>query len=65
MWNLFYTELITNEGYKDVLSGLLATVEIAVFGLIIVIVLGTLIAIVKIMPKYTIFPKIMEKICDV
>lgn len=65
MWNLFYTELITNEGYKDVLSGLLATVEIAVFGLIIGIVLGTLIAIVKIMPKYKIFPKIMEKICDV
>ena len=64
-WDIFYKELITNEGYLDVLSGLLATVEIAVFGLIIGIVLGTLIALVKIMPKYKLIPKILEKICDI
>ena len=65
MWDVFYKELITNEGYLDVLSGLLTTVEIAVLGLIIGIVLGTLIALVKIVPKYKVLPKILEKICDV
>ena len=65
MWDVFYEELITNEGYKDVLLGLLQTVEIAVLGLVIGIVLGTMIALVKIMPKYKLLPKILDKICDV
>ena len=65
MWDVFYEQFITKGGYKTALEGLLATVEIAVFGLIIGIVLGTLIALVKIMPKYKLFPKIMEKICDI
>ncbi len=65
MWDVFYEQFITKGGYKTALEGLLTTVEIAVFGLIIGIVLGTLIALVKIMPKYKLFPKIMEKICDI
>ncbi len=65
MWEVFYRQFITKGGYKTALEGLLATVEIAVFGLIIGIVLGTIIALVKIMPKYKLFPKIMEKICDI
>lgn len=64
-WNLFYKQFITYEGYKSVLNGLLATVEIAVFGLIIGILIGTLIAVVKVMPKYKLIPRILEKICDV
>ena len=64
-WNLFYKALITEEGYKDVLNGLLATVEIAVLGLFIGIVIGTLIAVVKVMPKYKVVPRILEKVCDV
>lgn len=64
-WNLFYKQFITYGAYKEVLDGLLATVEIAVFGLLIGIVIGTLIAIVKVMPKYKIFPRIMDKICTV
>ncbi len=64
-WNLFYKQFITYEGYKSVLNGLLATVEIAVFGLIIGILIGTLIAVVKVMPKYKLVPRILEKICDV
>ena len=65
MWEAFYRQFITKGGYKTALTGLLTTVEIAVFGLLIGIVLGTLIALVKIMPKYKAFPRILEKICDV
>ena len=64
-WNLFIAEFITNEGYKMVLNGLLATVEIAVFGLIIGVIIGTLIAIVKVMPKYKTLPRVLDKICTV
>lgn len=63
--DLFLEQLITEGGYKTVLSGLLATIEIAVGGLIIGIILGTLIAIVRVMPKYKVFPRILDRICDV
>ena len=64
-WNLFYRQFITYGGYRSVLEGLLATVQIAIFGLIIGIVIGTLIAVVKVMPKYKWFPRILEAICNV
>lgn len=64
-WRLFYRQFITYEGYKTVLNGLLTTVEIAVFGLLIGIVIGTLIAIVKVMPKYKLLPRILDKVCTV
>ena len=38
-------------GFEDLSNGLLATIQIAVFGLIIGIVIGTLIAVVKIIPQ--------------
>ena len=56
--NVFIEQFITKGGYKTVLSGLLVTVEIAVFGLIIGILLGTVIAVVRVTPKYKIMPKI-------
>lgn len=64
-WDKFVEQFITKGGYKIVLNGLLATVEIAVFGLLIGIVLGMLIAIVKVMPKYKLMPRILDKICVV
>jgi len=64
-WNIFYSQFITKGGYKTVLQGLLTTIEIAVLGLIIGIILGTLIALVKVMPKRNIFPKILNVICDI
>lgn len=62
---LFLEQFITEGGYKTVLSGLLATIEIAIGGLIIGIILGTLIAIVRVMPKYKVFPRILDGVCDV
>jgi polar amino acid transport system permease protein len=63
--NVFIEQFITKGGYKTVLSGLLVTVEIAVFGLIIGILLGTLIAVVRVTPQYKTFPKILDGICNV
>ena len=63
--NVFIEQFITKGGYKTVLSGLLVTVEIAVLGLIIGILLGTLIAVVRVTPKYKVLPKILDGICNV
>lgn len=52
-------------GYNDLINGLIATVEIAVFGLIIGIVIGTLIAVVKIVPQNNVIVKILNGICNV
>lgn len=56
---------ITYEGYKDLLKGLLATIQIAVLGLIIGIVIGTLIAVIRIIPPKKVIVKVLNKICDV
>ena len=61
--NEFIKQFITNKGYESVLDGLLITVEIAVFGLLIGIVIGTLIGVVRVMPKYKLLPRILDKIC--
>ena len=45
------------------LKGLGITVEIAVLGLLIGIVIGTLIAVVRVMPKYKLLPRVLDKIC--
>lgn len=64
-WNVFYEDFITYRGYETVIEGLLRTVEIAVLGLLIGIVIGTLIAIVRVVPKYKIMPKVLDKIASV
>ena len=61
-WEMFYT----NGGYKRVFGeGLKNTMTIAVAGLIIGIVIGTLIAAVKVMPKYKTLPRVLNGICNV
>jgi len=53
-------------GWKRVVTeGLRNTLLIAVLGLLIGIVIGTLIAIVRVMPKYKRLPKILDGICTV
>lgn len=65
-WNAFWRVFWTNEGYKRVLNeGIVNTLEIAVLGLLIGIVIGTLIAAVKVMPKYKTMPKVLNGICTV
>lgn len=64
-WQLFYNKFIQANGYQVVLDGLVATLEIAIFGLLIGLLVGTLIAIVKVMPKYKRLPRILSAVCDV
>jgi len=64
-WEQFYNKFITYEGYKSVISGLWITIQIAVLGLLIGIVIGTLIALIKMVPKYKLAPRVLSKICDV
>ncbi|MBO5851787.1 MAG: amino acid ABC transporter permease [Clostridia bacterium] len=63
LWEKFVDALIYKNGYKKVLEGLFNTVQIAVVGLLIGIIIGTLIAIVRVMPKYKVLPRILDKIC--
>ncbi len=64
-FEVFWEELILNDGYKMVLEGLKNTVIIAVVGLIIGTVIGTLIAAVRVTPKYKMLPRVLNSICTV
>ncbi len=56
---------LQQESWRNLIfSGLLTTVEIAVLGLLIGIVIGSLIAVVKVAPQRNIPLKILKKICD-
>ena len=59
----FIETFIYNGGYKSVLNGLGNTLKIAIIGLLIGIVIGTLIAAVRVMPKFKRLPRILDKIC--
>ena len=63
LWEKFIYALITKNGYKVVLEGLFNTALIAIIGLLIGIAIGTIIAIVRVMPKYKLLPRILDKIC--
>lgn len=60
---VFLRIFIDQGGYNRVLEGLQNTLIIAVSGLLIGIVIGTLIATVRTMPKYKLLPRILNSIC--
>lgn len=61
----FLTVLIDKGGYREVLIGLRNTAVIAVLGLLIGIAIGTLIASVRVAPKYRRIIRALNKFCDV
>lgn len=63
-WDIFVDNFVKKHGYEVVFDGLLATVEIAVVGLCIGIIIGTLLAVAKVIPKYKLFPRILSVIAD-
>ncbi len=64
-WESFYRQLITLEGYKTVLKGLLNTAYIAVFGLLIGLVIGCLLATTKILPQKKWYIRVLSCVTDV
>jgi polar amino acid transport system permease protein len=60
----FIKVFIEQNGYVRVLEGLQNTLLIAVSGLIIGIIIGTLIATVRVIPKYKVFPRILNGFCN-
>ena len=61
-WEAFCRAFFDQGGYNEVLLGLKNTVIIAVIGLAIGIVIGTVLAIAEVMPQYKTVPKILNKI---
>ncbi len=62
--NKFIEVFIEQNGYTEVLKGLQNTLLIAISGLLIGIVIGTLIATVRVVPKYKLLPRILNGICN-
>ena len=60
----FIDIFIGQNGYVKVVEGLKNTLIIAVFGFIIGILIGTLIATVRVIPKYKTLPKVLNGICS-
>lgn len=54
---------IEQNGYVKVLEGLKNTLLIAITGLIVGIIIGTIIATARVLPKYKLFPRILNGIC--
>ena len=63
-WDRFLKYFIEYGGYKRVQEGLKNTLIIAVLGLLFGILIGTLIAAVRVMPKYKRLPRILNGFCS-
>ena len=63
-WDKFVDVFMQKGGYVKVLEGLQNTLLIAVCGLLIGIAIGTLIATVRVVPKYKRLPRILNGICS-
>ena len=64
-WEKFAKTMQGEYFQKLLVQGLLNTIQVAVFGLIIGIVIGTLIAMVKVAPKYKKSIRALDKFCTV
>ncbi len=61
----FHRELTDKGGYSLILLGLRNTLLIAVLGLLIGVVLGTVIATARIIPQYKLLPRICNRLCSI
>ena len=64
-WAVFARTFFEQNGYKEVLGGLKNTVIIAVLGLLIGIVIGTVIAAIKVIPPYKRVTRFFQRVCDI
>ena len=64
-WEKFISTMQNERFQQDLLEGLCNTVEVAVLGLLIGILIGSLIAVIKVAPKYKLINRVLDKICSV
>ena len=62
--NSFIEVFLEKNGYVKVIEGLENTLLIAVTGLIVGILIGTLIATARVLPKYKVLPRILNAVCS-
>ena len=63
-WDKFIINFIDKGGYKQVIAGLENTITVAVLGLIIGMLIGCVIAVISVMPKYPVLPHKLQKVYD-
>ena len=63
-WAKFFSTMESEYFQNLLIKGLLNTIQVAVCGLLIGIFIGTIIAIVKVAPKYRLSLRILDKICS-
>ena len=64
-WDAFVEDFVTYKGYEMVLNGLKNTLIIALAGLAIGVLIGTLIAVIKVVPSNGKVMMALGKLCDV
>ena len=65
MLKVFKQQFIDYGGYRETLNGLVATIQIAIWGLLIGVLIGTLIAVAKVTPSKRWYMSIFRAICDI
>lgn len=64
-WERFIATMKSEYYQQLLLQGLVNTIKVAVWGLIIGIIIGTVIAVIRVSPKYKLINRILDKICAV
>lgn len=64
-WERFFSTMKSEYYQQLLLQGLINTVKVAIWGLIIGIIIGTVIAVIRVSPKYKLINRILDKICAV
>lgn len=64
-WETFVEDFVTYKGYEMVLDGLKNTLIIALAGLAIGVLIGTLIAVIKVVPLHGKLMFFLGKVCDI
>lgn len=64
-WKIFYDYFVSNNGYKTLLTGIKNTALIAVGGLVIGSIIGTLISVIKVIPPYKKITRYGQTACNI
>ena len=64
-WEKFWEDMSQPYWQEKLVDGIGKTLKVAAIGFILGIIIGTIIAVIKVAPKYKLITRILNKICDV